>query len=69
MRSERAPSTLFLGLDVRKESVTIAVLPSDAAAPTHVDTLACDRQKRPFSLEWRGPAATLQACYESSGAG
>jgi hypothetical protein len=37
VRSERAPSTIFLGLDVHKASVTIAVLPSDAAAPTHVD--------------------------------
>ena len=43
VRSERAPSTIFLGLDVHKESVTIAVLPGDAAAPTHVDTLAYDR--------------------------
>ena len=69
VRSDVAPSTIFLGLDVHKESVTIAVLPSDAAAPTHVDTLACDRQKLRRSLERRGTAATLQACYEASGAG
>ena len=37
VRSDVAPSTIFLGLDVHKESVTIAVLPSDAAVPTHVD--------------------------------
>ena len=40
VRSDVAPSTIFLGLDVHKESVTIAVLPSDAAVPTHVDKLA-----------------------------
>ena len=27
--------TIYLGLDVHKESVTIAVLPADARAPTH----------------------------------
>ena len=69
VRSERAPSTIFLGLDVRKESVTSTVLPIDATAPTHVDRLAHDRQTLRRSLERRGPAATLQACYEASGAG
>ena len=69
VRSERAPSTIFLGLDVHKESVTIAVLPSDAAAPTHLDKLAYDLKKIRRYLERLGPAATLQACYEASGAG
>ena len=58
VRSERAPSTIFLGLDVRKESVTSTVLPIDATAPTHVDRLAHDRQTLRRSLERRGPAAT-----------
>ena len=69
VRSERAPSTIFLGLDVHKESVTIAVLPSDAAAPTHVDKLDDDLTKLRRYLERLGPAATLQACSEASGAG
>ena len=38
VRSDVAASTINLGLDVHKESVTIAVHPSDAAVPTHVDT-------------------------------
>jgi hypothetical protein len=42
VQSERAPSTIFVGLDVHKESVTIAVLPSDAATPTHVDKVSYD---------------------------
>ena len=69
VRSDVAPSTIFLGLDVHKESVTIAVLPSDAAAPTHVDKLAYDLKKIRRYLERLGPVASLRACYEASGAG
>ena len=54
--SERAPSTIFLGLDVHKESVTIAVLPSDAAVPTKVDKLAYDLKKLRRYLERLGPS-------------
>jgi transposase len=68
-RSDVAPSTIFLGLDVHKESVTIAVLPSDAAAPTHVDKLAYDLKQLRRYLERVGPVAKLRACYEASGAG
>lgn len=68
-RSEVAPSAIFLGLDVHKESATIAVLPSDAAAPTHMDTLSYDLTNLRRYLEKLGPAATLRACYEASGAG
>ena len=69
VRSDVAPSTLFLGLDVHKASVTTAVLPSDAAVPTHMDKLSYDLKKLRRSLERLGPAATLQACYEAPGAG
>ena len=58
VRSERAPATFFLGLDVHKESVTIAVLPSDAAAPTHVNTRSYDLKTLRRYLEgtaWRQP--------------
>ena len=67
VRSDVAPSTIFLGLDVHKESVTIAVLPSDAAAPTHVDKLTYDLKKLRRYLERLGPAATRRACYEEIG--
>ena len=69
VRSDVAPSILFLGLDVHKESVTIAVLPSDAAARTHVDNLSNDLKKLRRYLDRLGPVATLRACYEASGAG
>ena len=69
VRSAVAPSTIFLGLDVHKESVTIAVLPSDGAAPTRVDKLAYDLKKLRRYLERLGPVASLRACDEASGAG
>jgi hypothetical protein len=69
VQSERAPSTVFLELDVHKESVTIAVLPSDAAAPAHVEKPSYDLKKLRRYLERLGPVATLRACYEASGAG
>lgn len=30
-------SIIYLGLDVHKDSITLAVLPADARAPTRVD--------------------------------
>ncbi len=38
-------SILYLGMDGHKESVTIAVLPADAAAPTRVERLPNDLVK------------------------
>ena len=61
VRSDVAPSTIFLGLDVHKESVTIAVLPSDAAVPTHVDKLTYDLKKLRRYLERLGPVTSLRS--------
>ncbi len=69
VKSDVAPSTIFLGLDAHKESVTIAVLLSDEAAPTHVDKLAYDLKKLRQYFDRLGPAATRRACCEKSGAG
>jgi hypothetical protein len=66
---ERAPSTIFVGLDVHKESVTLAVLPADASAPVRVDKLPYDLKQLRRDLEKLGPAETLRACYDASGAG
>lgn len=35
--SAAAPSIIYSGLDLHKDSVTIAVLPADASAPTRSD--------------------------------
>ena len=59
---ERAPSTIFVGLDVHKESVTLAVLPTDAPAPVRVDKLPDDLKKLRRYLEKLGPADTLRTC-------
>lgn len=69
MSSAIAPSTIFLGLDVHKESITIAVLPCDAKVPARVDKLPHDLRKIRRYVERLGPAGSIQACYEASGAG
>jgi transposase len=68
-QSRNAPSTLFIGLDVHKESVTLAVLPADAPARARVDKLPYDLTKLRGYLEKPGPTDTLRTCYEASGAG
>jgi hypothetical protein len=40
-----SPAIIYLGLDVHKDSITLAVLPADAPAPTRVDRLLNDLPK------------------------
>ena len=65
--SERAPSTIFVGLDVHKESVTLAVLPADASAPVRVDKLPYDLKRLRRYLEKLGPAEALLDKAPASG--
>jgi transposase len=60
---------IYLGFDVHKESLTIAVLPADAAAPTRVDRLPPDRRKLRRYLARLAEGGELRCCYEASGAG
>ena len=46
-----ARSMIYLGMDVHKDSITIAVLPQSAKAPTRLDTLANDLPKLKKWLE------------------
>lgn len=63
-------SILYLGLDVHKESVTVAVLPADAATPTDVVRLPFDwRKLRRYFERLSADGSVLRACYEASGAG
>ncbi len=62
-------ATIYLGLDVHKDSVTIAVLPSGGLAPTRVEKLPSDLAKLRRFCERQAGAGTVRACYEASGAG
>ena len=63
------PSIIYLGMDVHKDSITIAALPGDAKAPTHVDRLPNDLPKLKRYLERVQRRGEVRACYEASGAG
>lgn len=62
-------SISYLGLDVHKDSITIAVLPAGAVAPTRVERLPNDLTKRRRFCERVAAEGELRACYEASGAG
>jgi transposase len=60
---------IYLGLDVHKDSVTIAVLPADAASPTRIEKYPNDFAKLRRVFERLAQGGELRACYEASGAG
>ena len=59
---------IYLGMDVHKDSITIAVLPASAKAPTRMDRLPNDLPKLKKGLERVARDGELHACYEASGA-
>ena len=67
--SPAVPSIIYLGLDVHKDSVTIAVLPAGASAPTRIDKYPNDVGKLRRVFERLAKDGELRACYEASGAG
>lgn len=64
-----ARSIIYLGMDVHKDSITIAVLPAGAKDPTRLDRIANELPKLKRYLDRLARDGTLQACYEASGAG
>ncbi len=64
-----AASIIYLGLDVHKDSVTIAVLPADATAPSRIDKFPNDFAKLRRVFERHAKEGERRACYEASGAG
>ena len=60
---------LYVGLDVHKEWIVIAVLRSDEATPSRVDKVANDPAKLRRYFARLGEQGTIRACYEASGAG
>ena len=67
--SVAAPSIIYLGLDVHKDSVTIAVLPADAPAPTRTDRYPAEFGKLRRVFDRLAQGGALRACYEASSAG
>ena len=64
-----ARSIIYLGMDVHKDSLTVAVLPVGAKAPRRVDRLPNDLPTLKRWLERVAHDGELRACYEASGAG
>lgn len=63
-------SILYLGLDVHKDSVTVAVFGSTGAEPQRLEKLPYDLPKiRRFLQRLSQQGEQLRACYEASGAG
>lgn len=60
---------IYLGLDVHKDSITIAMLPSGAKTPTRVERLPNELPKLKRFLDRLARDGELRACYEASGAG
>ena len=69
MLSASAPTIVYLGLDVHKESVTVAVLPERAAKPTRIDRYPNDFVKLRKVFARIAQDGEVHACYEASGAG
>ena len=62
-------SMIYLGMDVHKESITIAVLPAGEKTPIRLDRLANDLPKLKRWLDRIARNGELRICYEASGAG
>jgi transposase len=62
-------SIIMLGMDVHKDSITLAVLPDGAPAPTRLDRLPNDLAKLHRYCDRLAEEGELRACYEASGAG
>jgi transposase len=71
MSSPSAPARaiISLGMDVHKDSITIAVLPAGAKTPTRLERLPNDLVKLKKWLARVAREGEIHACYEASGAG
>lgn len=61
--------TVYVGMDVHKESIMIAVLPAGATEPTAVERLPNDPKRLQRFFARLAKTGELRACYEASGAG
>jgi transposase len=67
--SNLSSSILYVGLDVHKERIMIAVLPAGAATATRVDRVANDPKTLKRYFARLAQEGAIRACYEASGAG
>lgn len=69
-KSTTAPARciIYLGMDVHKDSITIAVLPEGARTPSRLDRLPNDLPKLKRYLDRLAQRGEIRACYEASGA-
>ena len=67
--SSQASSTIYLGMDVHKDSITIAVLPSLATTPSRVERLPNDLAKLHRFIKQVARDGETRSCYEASSAG
>ena len=67
--SAAAPSIIYVGMDVHKDSITLAVLPAAAKNPTRLERLPNDLPKLKRFLDRLARDGELRVCYEASGAG
>ena len=68
-QSTTTRSIIYVGMDVHKESITLAILPAAAKAATRVDRLPNDLAKLKRYLDRVARDGELRVCYEASGAG
>ncbi len=62
-------SIIFPGMDVHKDSITVAVLPDGAKVPSRVDRLPNDLPKLKRWIERVTRDGEVRGCFEASGAG
>ena len=62
-------SKLYVGMDVHKDTVMVAVLPAEAAEPTVVKRLPNEASKIRRWLGRISREGEVRACYEASGVG
>ena len=67
--SVAAPSIIYVGMDVHKDSITLAVLPAAAKNPTRLERLPNDLPTLKRFLDRLARDGDLRVCYEASGAG
>src|SRR4051812_18579157 len=68
-QSATARPIISLGMDVHKDSITIAVLPAGAKTPTRLERLPNDLPRLKKWIDRVAREGEIRACYEASGAG